>query len=666
MAYYLLQTALLMLAAYLLGATLGCVLRRSLRPEVNATAQGETTTNAAPPTLAGETAAAPICKAPKPVQPKIETVAHPNPPQEAKVAESARFERALTCAPAGALAAAAVAAASNAVLKTTSPPRDTAVEPRLPAASSSSGTAKSAVAASIATTADDLRKISGIDSDTANHLNQLGYTRFSQIARWLSEDMARVRLAIGDNRANTGGWIEQAKMLADGKQTGHLKRLAEGVSESPWAVTAAATQLAAPVAVPAAPPAAREQDPDNLGNIRGLDEDAARLLSENGVTTYRQITGWTAADVARFDALLSERGRVSRQNWIEQAKVLADGKDTAFIRRTTNRPIPAKAPSSGLFSPLPLPKTATSMLGIASAAAVATGTAVAAYAEVPQSDDLKRISGINDAAEKMLHGEGIRAFEQIASWKSVDVQAIDRLLCEPGRVSKQNWIEQARMLADGRQTEYAKRQSAAPDIAFRPGSVAASDGIAIAALRVSPEAPESTLPEPQEPAASSMPPQAELTPPLSPLVTSEPDTEPLEPETEPLPATSPEQAPRRKRLADAIRQNAANMGAATKAAGAGVAGMRSVRSQVPSGARAEQPGAFDDLKKIRGIGVLIEKKLNAMGVYSYDQIANWSADDIQRVSSELDFEGRIEHEGWVQQARILASGGQTEFSKRLT
>ncbi|MFA9475914.1 MAG: ABC transporter, partial [Filomicrobium sp.] len=58
-------------------------------------------------------------------------------------------------------------------------------------------------------------------------------------------------------------------------------------------------------------------------------------------------------------------------------------------------------------------------------------------------------------------------------------------------------------------------------------------------------------------------------------------------------------------------------------------------------------------------------KLNAMGVYSYEQIANWSSEEIQRVSSALDFKGRIEREGWVQQARILASGGQTEFSTRL-
>ena len=75
--------------------------------------------------------------------------------------------------------------------------------------------------------------------------------------------------------------------------------------------------------------------------------------------------------------------------------------------------------------------------------------------------------------------------------------------------------------------------------------------------------------------------------------------------------------------------------------------------------------ALDDLKRIRGIGVLIEKKLNSLGVVAYEQIANWTAEDIDRVSQSLDFKGRIERENWVEQARILASGGATEFSRRV-
>ncbi len=62
---------------------------------------------------------------------------------------------------------------------------------------------------------------------------------------------------------------------------------------------------------------------------------------------------------------------------------------------------------------------------------------------------------------------------------------------------------------------------------------------------------------------------------------------------------------------------------------------------------------------------MIEKRLNALGVASYEQIANWTAADIERISEQLDFKGRIERENWVEQARILASGGHTEFSRRV-
>ena len=75
-------------------------------------------------------------------------------------------------------------------------------------------------------------------------------------------------------------------------------------------------------------------------------------------------------------------------------------------------------------------------------------------------------------------------------------------------------------------------------------------------------------------------------------------------------------------------------------------------------------GDVDDLKRIRGIGVLIEKKLNSLGVTHYEQVANWTGADIERISHILDFKGRIERENWIEQARILATGGQTEFSRR--
>ncbi len=72
----------------------------------------------------------------------------------------------------------------------------------------------------------------------------------------------------------------------------------------------------------------------------------------------------------------------------------------------------------------------------------------------------------------------------------------------------------------------------------------------------------------------------------------------------------------------------------------------------------------DDLKRISGVGEKIEAALNGLGVYTFEQIANWNEDNIAWVDEHLVFKGRIKREGWVEQAKLLASGEETEFSKR--
>lgn len=67
-------------------------------------------------------------------------------------------------------------------------------------------------------------------------------------------------------------------------------------------------------------------------------------------------------------------------------------------------------------------------------------------------------------------------------------------------------------------------------------------------------------------------------------------------------------------------------------------------------------GEADDLKKISGVGPVLEEKLNGMGIYHYRQIAAFSPEDIAAVDDELDFKGRIERDGWLQQAADLANG----------
>ncbi len=66
-------------------------------------------------------------------------------------------------------------------------------------------------------------------------------------------------------------------------------------------------------------------------------------------------------------------------------------------------------------------------------------------------------------------------------------------------------------------------------------------------------------------------------------------------------------------------------------------------------------GKADDLKKIKGVGPKLEKELNTAGVFHFDQIASWSAEEVQWADQHLvSFKGRVSRDSWVDQAKELA------------
>lgn len=85
----------------------------------------------------------------------------------------------------------------------------------------------------------------------------------------------------------------------------------------------------------------------------------------------------------------------------------------------------------------------------------------------------------------------------------------------------------------------------------------------------------------------------------------------------------------------------------------------------PAALEAPREGAADDLKRIKGVGKVIEGKLNGLGVWHFDQIAAWGDEEVNWVNSHLSFSGRIQREDWINQAKALAAGEETEFSKRV-
>jgi predicted flap endonuclease-1-like 5' DNA nuclease len=71
-------------------------------------------------------------------------------------------------------------------------------------------------------------------------------------------------------------------------------------------------------------------------------------------------------------------------------------------------------------------------------------------------------------------------------------------------------------------------------------------------------------------------------------------------------------------------------------------------------------GPPDDLKRIRGIGSVLDRLLHRLGVFYFWQIAESLEDDVAYVDDRLDvFKGRIERDAWVRQAAHLAQEPDT-------
>jgi predicted flap endonuclease-1-like 5' DNA nuclease len=74
--------------------------------------------------------------------------------------------------------------------------------------------------------------------------------------------------------------------------------------------------------------------PDNLELLKGLGPKVNAVLKSLGVTSFAQVASWTAADVAEIDGKLGAfAGRISRDNWIDQAKYLEAGDVAGFEKK---------------------------------------------------------------------------------------------------------------------------------------------------------------------------------------------------------------------------------------------------------------------------------------------------------------------------------------------
>lgn len=154
------------------------------------------------------------------------------------------------------------------------------------------------------------------------------------LAFWVLARMSRKARVIEDDTAPAIG----RDVLDEGAE--RARRNQALIDAAPAAVKpeAAAAPEAASVPTPEPAPQPEPQPApataDDLTRIKGLGPKLSGLLCELGVTSFAQIAAWSEADVARIDAQLGRfAGRITRDQWVEQAKLLSAGDEAGFTEK---------------------------------------------------------------------------------------------------------------------------------------------------------------------------------------------------------------------------------------------------------------------------------------------------------------------------------------------
>ena len=459
---------------------------------------------------------------------------------------------------------------------------------------------------------DNLKLIKGIGPGNEAVLNDLGTRRFGQIAGWDDANATWVGHHMAfPGRVGRELWVDQARLLSQGIQSDHALAVAGGriapsdavlddaavaglraghsganpaarSAESPSAADAgsgsaasnpsagaAAVHAAAQAARPAALDGAHFGHPDDLTQVPGIDARTAARLAKLGIFHFSQLAALAPAEQTWLDAELAAAGTpVESAAWTRQAAGFAAAQEKQARDAATAGPS-GKGPA------------------VATAAPAHPGTRPAAMIASGPSDNLKLIKGIGPGNEAVLNDLGTRRFGQIAGWDDANATWVGHHMAFPGRVGREHWVEQARLLAAGIETDHAR------DV--RSGKIAIGDH----------------ADDPMDAAQIAQ-----------------------------MQATMPKIAPK-------------------------VEGEERHGGKRPLGLAEARGGTADDLKRIRGIGLQNEMRLHSLGIWHFDQIAAWTREQVQWVGSYLAFPGRIDREDWLAQAKLLAQGKDTAFSKRV-
>ena len=116
---------------------------------------------------------------------------------------------------------------------------------------------------------------------------------------------------------------------ANSNATAHAGEQADAEAGAPGSAREALQEMRDAPPPPTEP--APSDDGDDLTRIKGLGPKLKATLAELGVTRFDQIAGWSEADIDRVDAQLGRfQGRIRRDNWVEQARLLGSGDEAGY------------------------------------------------------------------------------------------------------------------------------------------------------------------------------------------------------------------------------------------------------------------------------------------------------------------------------------------------
>ncbi|MER8463456.1 ATP-binding cassette domain-containing protein [Mesorhizobium sp. M1396] len=180
---------------------------------------------------------------------------------------------------------------------------------------------------------------------------------------------------------------------------------------------------------------------DTVGHSSGERVTVAKGASKAGQVDAKSLAAANkAASLAAVPAASAKPVSAAKAKPAPKASKAATGtavKSTAPAKPAAKAPA-AKAPAAtagGISNRLPAPRGG-------------------------KADNLTRIKGIGSVNEKKLNDHGIFHFDQIGAWKKSDVEAAEAYLAFDGRIAREEWVKQARLLSQGKDTEFSRRVDA--------------------------------------------------------------------------------------------------------------------------------------------------------------------------------------------------------------